>query len=310
VTIAFAGDMNFIGANATRLANDPATTVGPFAPVLSGADLAVGNLETAITTGGTPENKQFTFRTGPTAIDALRAAGFDTVSMANNHGRDFGAAGLADSLEVRDAQPDQFIIGIGHDEADAFKPFRTTIKGQRISVIAATQILDSNLLTAWTATPTQPGLASAKRVEQLVAAVRAARTDSDTVVVFLHWGTESNTCPNEAQPTLAKALAEAGADLVVGGHAHRVQGGGFLPGSGPFVEYGLGNFLFKAQGAASAVTGVLVLTVTGRKVDKYEWVPGTIVDSQPRPLEGAAAADAVAAWDGLRDCAGLLAAPG
>src|SRR5262245_24342181 len=60
VTIAFAGDINFEGPMATRLARDPATAIGPFAPILSGADVAVGNLESAIATGGTPENKEFT----------------------------------------------------------------------------------------------------------------------------------------------------------------------------------------------------------------------------------------------------------
>jgi poly-gamma-glutamate synthesis protein (capsule biosynthesis protein) len=308
VTIAFAGDMHFEGVVANRLAADPASVVGPFTEVLTKADLAVGNLESAVTEGGKPENKDFTFRVGPAVVDAMRAAGFDAVSMANNHGRDFGAAGLADSLAVRAAQPDGFIIGIGQDEADALKPFRAEVKGQRIAVIAATQILDSSLISAWTATPDQPGLASAKRVDSLVGAVRAARADSDTVVVFLHWGTEKDTCPNDAQQELATALAEAGADVVVGGHAHRVQGGGFHP-AGPFVAYGLGNFVFRAQGTDSAKTGVLQLTVTGRQVDGFEWLPGTIVDSQPRPLDGPAAAKAVADWDALRGCAGLQAAP-
>ena len=56
--------------------------------------VAIGNLESAIATGGTPENKDFTFRAPPSSIDALRAGGFDAVSMANNHGRDYGPVGL------------------------------------------------------------------------------------------------------------------------------------------------------------------------------------------------------------------------
>ena len=191
VTIAFAGDINFEGAMATRLAHDPQTAIGPFTDVLTAADLAVGNLETAVGTGGTPENKDFTFQAPPSAIDALRAGGFDVVSMANNHGRDFGPDGLVESLAVKDAQPDHFIIGIGHNDAEAYAPFTTTIHGQRIAVIGATQVLDEELITAWTATPTHPGLASAKRVDALVAAVQQARANADTVVVFLHWGIET-----------------------------------------------------------------------------------------------------------------------
>src|SRR5205823_3070333 len=117
VTIAFAGDTNFDGEMGSRLAADPATAIGPFTDVLSAADVAVGNLETAIGTTGTPEDKEFTFLAPPVAVDAMRAGGFDAVSMANNHGRDYGPEALAESLAARAAQPDGLLIGIGEDDA-------------------------------------------------------------------------------------------------------------------------------------------------------------------------------------------------
>jgi poly-gamma-glutamate synthesis protein (capsule biosynthesis protein) len=98
-------------------------------------------------------------------------------------------------------------------------------------------------------------------------------------------------------------LAEAGADIVVGGHAHRLQGGGRLGDA--LVHYGLGNFLFRANSPEGARTGVLEVTVTGRRIDGYRWVPGRIDGSVPAPLEGATAADELAYWEGLRACAGL-----
>ena len=307
ITIAFAGDMNFEGALRNRLDADPSTAVGPFAEVLSGADLAIGNLETAIATGGTRADKRFTFRAPANAIDALRAGGFDAVSMANNHGMDFGAGGLAETLAVKRAQADGFVIGIGGDEDEAFAPFRAEVRGQRVAVIAATQVLDDNLIDSWTATDTQSGLASAKRVDRLVAEVRAARATSDTVVVFLHWGRETETCPTSNQQALAQALVDAGADAVVGGHAHRLQGGGRLGGA--FVHYGLGNFLFKENSAEGARTGVLELTITGRQVDGYRWIPGRISGSVPRPLAGTDATSELSYWESLRGCAdGSLAA--
>jgi poly-gamma-glutamate synthesis protein (capsule biosynthesis protein) len=286
-----------------RLASNPQTAIGPFTEILSAADIAVGNLETAVGTGGTPEDKEFTFQAPPSVVDALRAGGFDTVSMANNHGRDFGADGLEESLAVKAAQPDSFIIGIGRDDAEAYAPFTATVRGQRVAVIAATQVLDEELVTAWTATPTHPGLASAKRVDALVAAVQTARASADTVVVFLHWGVETQTCPTGDQQQLAQTLVDAGADIVVGGHAHRLQGGGRLGNA--VVHYGLGNFGFQANSAEGARTGVFVVTVTGRRVDAYQWVPGRIVDNQPRLLDGADADAALAYWDGLRGCTGL-----
>lgn len=303
VTIAFAGDMNFEGVLRSRLDADPSTAVGPFAEVLRGADLAIGNLETSIAEGGTRANKQFAFRAPPRAVDALRAAGFDAVSLANNHGLDYGTDGLAETLAAKRAQADGFIIGIGGDEDEAFAPFTTEVNGQRISVIAATQVLDSSLIQAWTATATQGGMASAKRVDRLVEEVQAARADSDTVVVFLHWGIEKETCPSGDQQALAQTLVDAGADIVVGGHAHRIQGGGRLGEAA--VHYGLGNFLFKENSAEGARTGVFEVTVTGRRIDSYRWIPGRISGSVPQPLVGGDADGELAYWQGLQGCAGL-----
>jgi poly-gamma-glutamate capsule biosynthesis protein CapA/YwtB (metallophosphatase superfamily) len=305
VTIAFAGDINFEGAMASRLARDPQSAIGPFTDVLSAADIAIGNLETALGTGGSPENKDFTFRAPASAVDALRAGGFDVVSMANNHGRDFGPDGLEESLAIKEAQPDRFIIGIGRNDAEAYTPFTTTIRGQRIAVIAATQVLDGELIDSWTATPTHPGLASAKRVDALVAAVQQARANADTLVVYLHWGIERNDCPSDVQKTLAQQLVDAGADIVIGGHAHRVQGAGMLGNA--FVGYGLGNFDFTAVGAGAEKTGVIQLTVTGRHIDKYEFIPGTIRGGVATPLADNDAQVALDYWNGLRACTGLTA---
>jgi poly-gamma-glutamate synthesis protein (capsule biosynthesis protein) len=304
VTIAFAGDINFEGPNRTRLDSDPTSLLAEIAPVLSRADVAIGNLETALGTAGSPwPGKQFTFRAPPAAIDVLRAAGFDVVSMANNHGMDYGAEGLAASLEVARAQPDRFVIGIGGDENEAYAPFTTVVRGQRIAVIGATQVIGDSMIPAWTATDSHGGLASAKRIDRLVAEVRSARATADTVVVFLHWGIEKETCPSGDQQDLAAALTEAGADLVVGGHAHRVQGAGRL---GPaLVGYGLGNFLWNAQSEESATTGVLEVTVTGRRVDAYRWVPARIAGGSPRPLAGAEADAAIDRWSDERGCTGL-----
>jgi poly-gamma-glutamate synthesis protein (capsule biosynthesis protein) len=304
ITIAFAGDSNFEGNLRNRLENDPEGALGPFAEVLRAADLAVINLETAIAVGGAPVDKDFTFRVPSTAVAALRAAGVDVASMANNHGMDFGNEGLVESLRAKNAQADGMIIGIGEDEDDAFAPYRATVKGQRIAVIAATQVLDASLIESWTATATKGGLASAKRVARLVEEVERARQDSDTVVVFLHWGVEKDTCPSLDQQQLAETLAAAGADIIVGSHAHRLQGGGRLGSA--VVHYGLGNFLFKENSVEGARTGVFEVTVAGRRIDSYEWIPGQIANSVPRPLIGGAASDAIAYWNGLRSCAGLL----
>jgi poly-gamma-glutamate synthesis protein (capsule biosynthesis protein) len=302
VTIAFGGDVHFEGMLGPQLDANPATVLAPIAPVLAAADLAVVNLETAITERGDPAPKEFTFRAPARAFDALTAAGIDVASMANNHGIDYGPVGLLDSIAA--ARAASFpIVGIGRNAAEAYAPYRATVRGQRIAVIGATQVLDSALIGAWTATDTQAGLASAKDVARLTAAVRAVRPTSDTVVVFLHWGIETHTCPSADQEGLARALVDAGADILVGGHAHRLQGAGRMGGA--FVAYGLGNFVFYTSGGPGAQSGVVEVTVTGREVDGYRFVPAVLRNGVATPLGADEAPAAVARWNGLRSCTGL-----
>ena len=115
ITLAFAGDVNFAGRT-RRLLADPATAFGPISGVLRSADLAAVNLETAITSGGTPQPKTYHFRAPPAAFTALRDAGLDLVTMANNHVLDYGAAGLADTLAAARAARFPY-VGIGVNAA-------------------------------------------------------------------------------------------------------------------------------------------------------------------------------------------------
>jgi poly-gamma-glutamate synthesis protein (capsule biosynthesis protein) len=302
VVLAFGGDVHFEGVLGSKLAANASEMLVPIRPVLESADLAVVNLETAVTSGGSAAAKQFVFRAPATAFAALRGAGVDVASMANNHGMDFGVGGLRDSLAA--ARRYRFpVIGIGLDDRSAYRPFRRTINGKRIAVIGATQVLDDELIGAWTAGPGKPGLASAKDVSRLVRAVHAARTTSDTVVVFLHWGIELERCPSAVQRTLARRLVAAGADVVVGGHAHRLQGAGLMGRA--LVGYGLGNFVWYGTSELSTQTGVLLVTVEGRQVLGYRWVPARIEDGVPRPLTGSERRREISSWRSLRTCTGL-----
>ncbi len=306
IVLAFGGDTHFEGALRSRLAN-PATALGPVARQLRAADLAMVNLETAITTGGTPApGKQFTFRAPATAFTALKAAGVDVTSMANNHGMDYMEEGLRDSLAAikRSRFP---VVGIGRNADEAYRPYRVTVKGNKLAIIGATQVLDDNLIERWTATDAKGGLASAKDVPRMVQAVKEARKGSDVVIVHLHWGQELRSCPLPRQQELAKQLVAAGADIVVGGHAHIPLGGGYMNGS--YVHYGMGNFVFSSASGQTAESGVLFLRVENGKVVKDKWAPARISGGLPIPLKGTAAAAGVKRWNGLRGCTGLQARP-
>ncbi len=304
VTLVFGGDVHFEGSLANQLAGNPSGMFGPIAGVLSSADVAMVNLETAIATGGSPDTKAYNFRAPPAAFEALRTAGVDLVTMANNHGRDFGPEGLAETLAAK-AGTGLVVLGIGANADEAYRPWRTEVHGQRLAFFAATDVLDDWLIEPWTATDTRAGLASTKGTsgDRLIAGIRAVRADVDTIVVYLHWGAEGLTCPTPRQQELARQLVDAGADIVVGSHSHRVEAAGRLGTA--FVDYGLGNFVFYNESGPSGITGALKVTVTGRDVDAYEWLPARIQGGIPRWLTGDAAAADVAAFDGRRSCAGL-----
>ena len=103
-----------------------------------------------------------------------------------------------------------------------------TIDGQRIAVITATQVIADNLVSTWTASSTQPGVASAIDPTQLVREVQQVRRTADTVIVYVHWGTETQACPNPQQEPLAEQLVKAGADIVIGSGTHVLLGAGYL----------------------------------------------------------------------------------
>lgn len=317
VTFAFAGDTQFVDVFDTdpgvtssgthtlaeQLLADPEHVLDPVAPVLSAADLAVVNLETAITDRGEPvPGKNYHFRSPAKSFDALRAAGVDVVTMANNHALDYGPVGMEDTFTAI-ADSGFPVIGIGRNADEAHRPYRTVIHGQRIAILNALDWLEPGLIESWTATDEQAGVAFSIDPTRLLAEVRAARPEVDTLIVFLHWGTEETWCASPQQQEFAATLLAEGVDIVVGSHAHRVFGAG-RAGSG-FVAYGLGNFAYFREDGESGRTGVLQVTATGREVDAYSWVPARIMHGIPVPLTGDAAAADLAEWESRRSCSGL-----
>jgi Bacterial capsule synthesis protein PGA_cap len=307
-TFAFAGDVNFADRTATRLAQDPATAFGAAAAVLGRADLTMVNLETAVTSRVLPpQNKSFVFHAPPSALTALRDAGVELATMANNHGADYGTGGLQDTLAAIAASKFP-VIGIGANAAQAFAPYTTTINGVRLAVFAATQVREETLAN-FSAGPASPGVANAFS-PLLVQAVRAAKAAGYVVVVYLHWGTEYQTCPNADQTAAADTLAAAGAAAVVGTHAHVLLGAGWRP-DGTYVAYGLSNYLWwMSFGNEQDDNGVLTLTFRGGHVAASTFAPAHLDDTGvPVPAVGAEAARINAEWDRDRQCAGLSATP-
>ena len=233
----------------------------------------------------------------------LADAGVDVVSMANNHVGDYGQAGLRDTLAAARRAPLE-VVGIGRDVEAAFAPYRETIEGLDVAVLAADTVFREGSSSVWAAGPDNPGAAAARqrRPAALLEAVRSSAEEDDIVVVYLHWGREQQSCPTQRQRTLARSLAEAGADVVVGTHSHVLGGAGWSGST--YVGYGLGNFVWYHDRQPD--TGVLTLRVTRDGVVSEAWTPARIAaGGRPRPVTGPPRARAVATWGELRRCTGL-----
>lgn len=254
------------------------------APILQAADYTIGNLETALGATGEPAAKRYPFRSPSGAAESLARAGFDLVSLANNHAMDYGPEALLEGMDLLHAQG-VATVGAGADDTAAHTPHFAEINGLTIAFLGYVNVpieAGTNFDTAsWTATDTAPGLAWAdpERIREDVAAVRP---DVDLVVVVLHSGYEYIEEPGEAQIAAAQAATEAGADLVVGHHAHILQGIQYHDGG--VIAYGLGNFAFNIDGPPE--TAVLNVWLDRDGVRQIEVRPAFVMEGgQPRLAE-------------------------
>jgi poly-gamma-glutamate synthesis protein (capsule biosynthesis protein) len=303
ITLAFAGDVHFTGRTLALL-KDPEKAFGPYAAQLRAADFAMVNLETPVTDRGTEQPKEFHFRAPTTSYAAIQAAGIDLVSIANNHTLDYGQIGLLDTLDSARAAG-MPVVGAGLNTTEAYAPYLVTVQGVRLAVLGMSQVHD--LKEQWKPTATRPGIAMAFDRKLAVAAVQKAREQADVVIVFMHWGTEGQACPNGEQKSFAKLMADNGADLVLGTHAHVLLADGFLGDT--YVHYGLGNFLWYSV-SKSTDTGLLTVTIRDGKVKTRKFIPGVVSNNgQPKPVTGAALNAVQTRLDQAARCTGLAPNP-
>jgi poly-gamma-glutamate capsule biosynthesis protein CapA/YwtB (metallophosphatase superfamily) len=313
VTLAFAGDIHF-QIQVAGLLDDP-RGLGPIARVLSDADVTMVNLESAITDASTWDPKElerpgrrYWFRAPPRALDVLADAGVDVVTVANNHGADLGAVGMQDTLRTARDAP-LAVVGVGHDRAEAFAPYRVRVHGTDLAFLGADASPLESTSSVWTAGRRTAGLAAARepRPRTLLHAVARASRDADVVVVYVHWGRDMRACPTSRQRTTAAALAAAGADVIVGSHAHVLLGSGWQQDT--YVNYGLGNFVWYRNRPPD--TGVLRLRLEDGRVVSDRLTPARIgrLGGSPLPLTGEARQRAIADWQVRRGCAGLASEP-
>lgn len=223
---------------------------------LSGFDLTVGNLECVVSTLGQPQPKQYTFEAPPQGFARLAAAGFDIVSLANNHSGDYGPVAFADMLRHL---PGFGItpLGGGLNLAQAHTPVIRTVRSTTIGLLAYCEIEPQS----FAATATTPGHAWLDPA-LMTADIHALRPLVDFILVFTHWGIEYHPQESYDQEAMARVAIDAGADFVVGAHPHVIQPSSSYRGK-PIV-YSLGNFVFDEMWSEDVRLGnVLTLTLQG-----------------------------------------------
>ena len=261
-------------------------------PLLAGAAVVFGNLEGPLTDRGNPEqDKTYVFRTPPApASRALHNAGFNVVSLANNHTLDFGAEGLAQTMEALDAAGIAH-AGAGANLSEARRPVLIEAAGKRIAILAYSVTLPEHFY----AEADKAGTAFAHEAH-VRADVTAARRQADIVLVSFHWGQEGKTVLRDYQTQLGHAAIDAGAAAVVGHHPHILQGiERYRDG---VILYSLGNFTFGSYSKDAQVSAVAELEFDGNRVRTLRLTPINVnnfeVEFQPVPLQGEAADRVVA----------------
>jgi poly-gamma-glutamate synthesis protein (capsule biosynthesis protein) len=239
------------------------------------ADITVGNLETAVSTRGIAAVKEFTFRGPPAALVPMRTvAGFDVLTLANNHTVDFGRDALVDTVKAVHAAGIQ-TIGAGANDAQARRPAIVEAGGLRVALLGYSDVNPYG----FNATSTSPGTAKAD-VDAITADVHAALRRADIAVCFLHWGVELQPAPNPRQQEFAAACLNAGAKVVLGAHPH-VLGGVATPAPHSLVAWTLGNFVFPS-GSVTARTAILHVALGADGVRGYRLLPVRIDGFRPR----------------------------
>lgn len=222
-------------------------------PTLQSYDVLFGNLEGPMSATGTDQGSIYSFRMDPRNAKVLKEAGFDILSVANNHSFDWGVHAFKDTMRILDESGIAHIGG-GNTIEDASTPHISTLPdGTTIAFLGFSEF-GKNWMEA---TSDSAGIAIIN-TDFIHPAVEILKEQHDIVVISLHFGEEYEELPNETQRELSEGIIDAGADLVVGHHPHVLQP--LEKYSDGYIAYSLGNFIFDQNFSLETMTGG-ILTV-------------------------------------------------
>jgi poly-gamma-glutamate synthesis protein (capsule biosynthesis protein) len=275
---------------------DPAAAFARMAPLLRAADLRVANCEVALSNRGMPQHaKHEVLHSSPGMIAGFAAAGFDVVSLANNHTMDYGPEALLETIDSL-GRHGIACCGVGPDDAAAWRPAVVERRGLRVGFVACA----SETYLGYAAHPAKPGIAVIRRdalygpqgvnpddLERLAESLRAARRAAHVVVLCCHWGLGQSRALTVSQRAIARAALRAGAHLILGHHPHVLQG--IQVAGRRAVCFSLGNFVFDLPppflGPATRESMLVVARMDRAGVSGLAFHPARInAAGQPEPL--------------------------
>jgi poly-gamma-glutamate synthesis protein (capsule biosynthesis protein) len=222
---------------------DARALFGKVCDLAKDADRVIINLEAALTNHD-GKIKKFgpNIKGVPECTAGLKALGVTDVMLSNNHVFDFGETAFYDTLDTVDAAGLQR-FGAGRDVDEARKPLYYIINGRKIAYIAGSRA-EKNFMTP-TATKTAPGVFGIYDDTMMCETIKEAKANADVVILFVHWGAENETYIEDIIRKQGKNYIDSGADVIIGAHAHNLQGVEFYKGK--LIAYNIGNYLFNAK---------------------------------------------------------------
>jgi poly-gamma-glutamate synthesis protein (capsule biosynthesis protein) len=279
ITMDFIGDINFSEDWYTTTALDERggeleNCISPeILEELKSADITVANNEFSFSTRGTAlAGKAYRFRANPERVSYYGNMGVDIVTMANNHTWDYGEEAFLDTIDTLNNAGISYVgAGENLEEAKTIRYF--VANGRKIAIVSATQIEKFHAYTQ-EAGENSPGVLKTLDPEIFLEVIREAEENSDYVIACVHWGTEGNLYPDDDERILSEQYVAAGADIVIGGHAHRLQGISYIDDTP--VIYSMGNFWFS--------TGDLYTTILQVTINRFGELNVTFLPCEQKDL--------------------------
>lgn len=244
-------------------------------------DITIGNLETSITTKGVKwEDKQFNFRSDPKNLKAMKEAGIDVLTLANNHTLDYGYEGLLDTLNHL-ANNDIKSVGGGKNKKEAMEGIIIEKDGIKVGILSFSRVVPD---VKWYATDKRAGIVGAydPHVNHVITRIEEVKKEADIIILSIHWGIELSTAPRKQEIDLAKKLIDGGADVIMGHHPHVLQGVQIYKGKPIF--YSLGNFVFGTKSEVTANTIIAQVNFVDKEINNIKIIPCSIVGGRPIPI--------------------------